>query len=66
MVDAHTIQFFITIDRILGTNRHAGRFLAVLAAHGHIKSLIVPFYDVNARQRRIADTVMLDGTDQLT
>jgi hypothetical protein len=66
MIDSDTVEFLVTVKRGFRANRHTGGILAVLAAHGEIKALVVPFYNVNAGQGRRAHTIMLYRTNEFT
>ena len=47
MIDSDAVHLFVAINCIFRTDGHAGSISAVLAAHRHIESFVVPFDDMN-------------------
>jgi hypothetical protein len=66
MIDFDAAQFFIAINGLFGADRHTGRIFAVLAAHRDVKAGVIPFDHMNTRQRRTADPIVLNRTNQFT
>jgi len=66
MIDANAIQFFVVENGFSRANRHAGRIFALLTAHGDIRAGGIPFDNVNTRQRRTANAVVPNRTNQFT
>jgi hypothetical protein len=64
MVNPDAFQFFVSGYGVFGADRHAGRIFALLAAHGNINPDIFPFDNLNTGQRRIADPVVHNRTNE--
>jgi hypothetical protein len=65
-VDSDTPECIITVDGIFGADFQTGRIFTLLAAHGDINPDMFPFHNLDARQGRVADTIMTDRTNKFT
>ena len=66
VVNTDALQFFIAENSVFRSHRHAVGIFALLAAHGDIDPVSFPFDNLNAGQRRVADPVVHNRTDEFT